>query len=93
VQITIIPVRIHTNLKAETLDDFVRKKKGLHTSAFRFRIEELRVNLLQLALNSSRVHDPGFKRDSLDSLIESIVDKARLRLLFTRFLITWCFIG
>jgi hypothetical protein len=73
--VRVVPVRIHTNLKAETLDDFERKKKGLHISAFKFRIDELRNDLRQMASDSSRAKEEGLKDDSLDKFIESIIDK------------------
>jgi hypothetical protein len=71
----VVPVRIHTNLKAETLDDFERKKKGLHISAFKFRIDELRNDLRQMASASSRDKEEDVKDDRLDKFIESIIDK------------------
>jgi hypothetical protein len=73
--VSVFPVRIHTNLKAETLDDFERKKKGLHISAFRFRIEELRNDLRRTACDSSRAKEEGLKDGGLDKFIESIIDK------------------
>ena len=73
--VSVFPVRIHTNLKAETLDDFERKKKGLHISAFRFRIEELRNDLRRMACDSSRAKEEGLKDCGLDKFIESIIDK------------------
>jgi len=73
--VSVFPVRIHTNLKAETLDDFERKKKGLHISAFRFRIEELRNDLRRMACDSSRAKEEGLKDGGLDKFIESIIDK------------------
>jgi hypothetical protein len=75
----VFPVRIHTNLKAETLDEFERKKKGLHTSAFKFRIEELRGSLRDLAFNSSRAKEECLRDNRLDKFIESIVDKVCAR--------------
>jgi hypothetical protein len=73
--VSVFPVRIHTNLKAETLDDFERKKKGLHISAFRFRIEELRNDLRRTACDSSRAKEEGLKDGGLDKFIESIIGK------------------
>ncbi len=73
----VIPIRIHTNLKAEILDEFELKKKGLHTSAFKYRIEELRCSLRDIALRSRRVIDERTKGFQLDAFIESIIDKVR----------------
>jgi hypothetical protein len=73
--VRVFPVRIHTNLKAETLEDFERKKKGLHISAFKFRIDELRHDLRQMASNSSRAKEEGLKDGSLNLFIESIINK------------------
>lgn len=73
--VRVVPVRIHTNLKAETLDDFERKKKGLHISAFKFRIDELRNDLREMASASSRDKEEDVKDDRLDKFIESIIDK------------------
>jgi len=73
---SVFPVRVHTNLQAETLDKFVRKKKGLHIAAFKFRIEELRVTLRDTALKSDRAKE--YKPDEqqlLVAFVDSIVEK------------------
>jgi hypothetical protein len=85
--VRVFPVRIHTNLKAETLDDFERQKKGLHISAFKFRIDELRNDLRQMASDSSRAKEEGLKDGSLDKFIETITDKVFIY----AFAIMWCF--
>ena len=71
----IFPIRIHTNLKAETIDDLELKKKCMHVSAFKFRIEELRGRLRDVALRSSRAQDEALKDDKLDKFIDRIIDK------------------
>ena len=74
---SIFPVRIHTNLKAEKLEEFERKKKGLHIAAFKFRIEELRISLRDTAIKSARAKEfpvQGRYR-MLDEFVESIVVK------------------
>ena len=74
--VTVFPVRIHTNLKAETLDEFERKKKGLHIAAFKFRIEELRISLRDIALKSDRAKEYELNRQQLLSeFVESIIQK------------------
>jgi hypothetical protein len=48
-QVTIIPVRVSVNLKAERLEQLEEKKKSIHLSGFEFRVNELRQKLLAKA--------------------------------------------
>ena len=74
-RVSIFPVRIHTNLKAEKLEEFERKKKGLHIAAFKFRIEELRISLRDTAVKCARAREfPVQSRyRMIDEFVESIV--------------------
>lgn len=85
--ITIVPVRIHTNLKAETIDEFEQKKKGLHISAFKFRVEELRSSLLKMAKSSKRWEtekdkDDGMLANFIDRIIAKVRDSFQLIIAF-----------
>jgi hypothetical protein len=71
----VFPIRIHTNLKAETIDDLELKKKAMHLSAFKFRIQELRCSLRHAAVQSARAKDEKLQDDGLDRFIDSIVCK------------------
>ncbi len=43
--VTVIPVRVNVNLKAERLEQLEKKKKSLHVTGFEFRVNELRQQL------------------------------------------------
>jgi ankyrin repeat protein len=47
--VTIIPVRVNVNLKAECLEQLEEKKKSIHMAGFEFRVSELRQKLHMLA--------------------------------------------
>ena len=48
-KVTIIPVRVNVNLKAECLEQLEEKKKSIHIAAFEFRVSELQQKLQMLA--------------------------------------------
>ena len=48
-KVTIIPVRVNVNLKAECLEQLEEKKKSIHMAAFEFRVSELQQKLQMLA--------------------------------------------
>jgi hypothetical protein len=48
-KVTIIPVRVNVNLKAECLEQLEEKKKSIHIAAFEFRVSELQQKLHMLA--------------------------------------------
>ena len=77
----IFPVRIHTNLKAEKLEEFEIKKKGLHIAAFKFRIEELRISLRDTAVKCARAREFPLqdRYRMLDEFVESIVKQVWCR--------------
>ena len=43
--VTVIPVRVNVNLKAERLEQLEEKKKSIHVTGFEFRVNELRHKL------------------------------------------------
>jgi hypothetical protein len=47
--VTVIPVRVSVNLKAERLEQLEEKKKSIHLKAFEYRVHELRQTLRRLA--------------------------------------------
>jgi hypothetical protein len=47
--VTIIPVRVSLNLKAERLEGHENKKKSIHIRGFQFRVHEMRLRLQKLA--------------------------------------------
>ena len=47
--VTVVPVRVSVNLKAERLEQLEEKKKSIHLSGFEFRVNELRQKLLAKA--------------------------------------------
>jgi ankyrin repeat protein len=48
-EMTIIPVRVSVNLKAERLEQLEEKKKSIHLTGFEFRVNEVRQRLQRLA--------------------------------------------
>jgi len=48
--LTIVPVRVNVNIKADQLEDLEGKKRSFHIKGFQFRIRELRSKLRQMAL-------------------------------------------
>jgi ankyrin repeat protein len=44
-----VPVRVNLNLKTETVEELLEKKKSMHVTAFEFRVNELRQRLLDEA--------------------------------------------
>jgi ankyrin repeat protein len=83
--VTFVPVRVNLNLKTETVDELMEKKKSLHLTAFEFRVNELRQQLHDQARAGDA--DTRLKRDkdrdglywkksySIDSFIQSQVAK------------------
>jgi len=47
--VTVIPVRVNVNLKAERLEQLQEKKKSIHLTGFEFRLNELRQKLQSAA--------------------------------------------
>ena len=43
--VTFVPVRVNLNLKTETVEELLEKKKSMHVTAFEFRVNELRQRL------------------------------------------------
>jgi len=62
-QVTIVPVRVNVNLKAERLEQLEEKKKAIHLTGFEFRVGELRQKLQQVALAGDA--DARLKRDKV----------------------------
>jgi hypothetical protein len=83
--VTFVPVRVNLNLKTETVDELMEKKKSMHLTAFEFRVNELRQQLHDKAIAGDA--DTRLKRDkdrdgvywkksySIDSYIQSQVAK------------------
>jgi len=47
--VTFVPVRVNLNLKTETVEELLQKKKSMHVTGFEFRVNELRQQLLEEA--------------------------------------------
>jgi ankyrin repeat protein len=43
--VTFVPVRVNLNLKTETVEELLEKKRSMHVTAFEFRVNELRQRL------------------------------------------------
>jgi len=43
--VTFVPVRVNLNLKTETVEELLEKKKSIHITGFEFRVNELRQKL------------------------------------------------
>jgi ankyrin repeat protein len=43
--VTFVPVRVNLNLKTETVEELLEKKKSMHMTAFEFRVNELKQRL------------------------------------------------
>ena len=43
--VTFVPVRVNLNLKADTVEELLEKKKSMHITGFEFRVNELRQRL------------------------------------------------
>ena len=43
--VTFVPVRVNLNLKTETVEELLQKKKSMHVTGFEFRVNELRQQL------------------------------------------------
>ncbi len=43
--VTFVPVRVNLNLKTETVEELLQKKKSMHVTGFEFRVNELRQRL------------------------------------------------
>jgi hypothetical protein len=48
-EVTVVPVRVSVNLKAERLEQLEEKKKTIHLTGFEFRVNEVRQRLQRLA--------------------------------------------
>ena len=62
--VTIIPVRVNMNLQTMTVEEIRERKKNMHLSCFRFMLEDLKRELLELRDNNKR----GLFGDGLNSL-------------------------
>jgi len=60
-RVTIIPIRVNVNLKADCLEQLEQKKKIIHMTSFEFRVNELRQKLRDAAASGSA--DARFKMD------------------------------
>jgi ankyrin repeat protein len=60
--VTVVPVRVSVNLKAERLEQLEEKKKSIHLTGFEFRVNEVRQRLQRLAEDGGA--DARLKQDS-----------------------------
>jgi ankyrin repeat protein len=83
--VTFVPVRVNLNLKTETVEELLEKKKSMHVTGFEFRVNELRQRLqdeARVGNAEARVKrdkdDHGMhweKEHSVESFIEAQVKK------------------
>jgi hypothetical protein len=78
--LTVVPVRLNVNLKAETLEQLENKKKTWHMTSFEFRIAELRNQLTHMTVignAAARLLKDGIRPTSITvrDLIEKLISK------------------
>ena len=78
--LTVVPVRLNVNLKAETLEQLENRKKTWHMTSFEFRISELSNQLTHMAVTSNaaaRLLKDGFRPTSITvhDFIEKLISK------------------
>jgi ankyrin repeat protein len=89
--ITVVPVRVSVNLKAERLEQLEEKKKSIHLTGFEFRVNEIRQRLQRLAdeggaearLKKDKTRQGLFweKNHTVDGFLQAQVDKVQAVLL------------
>jgi ankyrin repeat protein len=90
-EVTVIPVRVSVNLKAERLEQLEEKKKSIHLTGFEFRVNELRQKLQRLATEGDAearlkrdkdIQGDDYKKDhSVEGFCEAQVKKVEAVLL------------
>ena len=80
--LTVVPVRLNVNLKAETLEQLENKKKTWHMTSFDYRIAELGNQLTHMTVEgnaAARVQKDGSRPASITvrDLIEKLISKVK----------------
>jgi ankyrin repeat protein len=85
--VTIVPVHVHVNLKAECLEQLEEKKKSIHLTGFEFRVNELRQKLQvearasdaeeRLKRNRDKQGMNWKKAHSVEGYIDALVSKVK----------------
>ncbi len=74
--LSIVPVRVNVNLKIETLEDLLQKKKTTHLTSFRMLCEESRVKLAALLHDQACGHADGLSLiDVVTKQLDAIVQQ------------------
>jgi hypothetical protein len=83
--VTFVPVRVNSNLKTETVEQLLEKKKSMHISGFEFRVTELQQRLhddasagnAEARLKRDKDRDGAYwpKTYSIDGYIRSLVSQ------------------
>jgi ankyrin repeat protein len=86
--VTFVLVRVNLNLKTETVEELLQKKKSMHITGFEFRVNELRQRLHDVAIaghaNARLKRDKDIqgvfwkKQHSVDGFIEDQVKKVEI---------------
>ena len=86
--VTFVPVRVNSNLKTETIDQLLQRKKSMHISGFEFRVTELQQRLYDDAkagnaearLKKDKDKDGTYWRKTytVDSYIRFLVGKVQI---------------
>ena len=90
--VTIIPVRIIPNMKTQTVEEALERKKSLHVSAFAFELDELERKVTELmesdeaeeklkrsrALGMARMDDrKGWEKVTTSAIVKKVMGKCR----------------
>ena len=79
--VRVIPVKVNSNLKTETVEELVTKKRDLHLAAFRYRIDEIKKQLKDVA--ETRKADERLEQDrtregySVQLFLDKIVEQCK----------------
>jgi hypothetical protein len=86
--VTFVPVRVNSNLKTETIEQLLERKKSMHISGFEFRVTELQQRLYDDAkagnaearLKKDKDNDSAYrpKTYTVDSFMRFLVGKVEI---------------
>ncbi len=71
--VRVIPVRINVNLSARTVEEFLKQKKRMHCTSFRFLLGELKGELARLAVGSGTRFAGDLTRDQVTIIAHKVV--------------------
>ena len=71
----IIPVKMSSNLKTETVEELMTKKRDLHLAAFRYRIDEIKEQLKSIAKSKNADERLELDRTRGEYTVQSFLEK------------------